>query len=389
MKLLIIGLEDFSQPRAWSGIPYFMLAGLRRAGLDLIAGYPIQSIVPKWQRGREWVFRAARKALGRGVPLWFARYTHANMQVVAAEIDRRVAQTQPDAVYAIVTPEVGLCQFRQPLIYTSDGTFAACDGYYDWFSNWQRESRQAARAAEQATLRKAAAVIYPSAWALESAAHDYGIARDKLHLIEYGANLPAEHVPPTVADVPISAPIGAAPLRLLFVAVEQHRKGLDTVLDAQDALIRAGVPTQVDIVGTSVTLPLRHPQLTTVHGFLRKGVPKQAAQLQALYAKAHLFCVPSRAEAYGIVFCEAMALGLPVIARATGGVPSIVQHGVNGLLLTQNATAEAYCEAIMSLIHQPQHYAAMRQAARHRYETVLNWDVFAARVRREGLGIKD
>ncbi|MCW1970575.1 MAG: glycosyltransferase family 4 protein [Anaerolineae bacterium] len=381
MKLLIIGLEDFSQPRAWSGIPYFMLAGLRRAKFELIAGYPIQTPVPKWQRGREWVFRAARKALGRGVPLWFARYTRANMQAVAAEIDRRVAQTQPDAVYAIVTPEVGLCQFRQPLIYTSDGTFAACDGYYDWFSNWQPAPRQAARAAEQATLRKAAAVIYPSAWALESAARDYGIARDKLHLIEYGANLPAEHVPANVADVPI-----AAPLRLLFVAVEQHRKGLDTVLDAQDALIRAGVPTQVDIVGTSVTLPVRHPQLTTVHGFLRKGVPDQAAQLQALYAKAHLFFVPSRAEAYGIVFCEAMALGLPVLARATGGVPSIVQHGVNGLLLPPDAPPTAYADAITNLIRQPQHYAAMRQAARRRYDEVLNWDTFAARVKALRIG---
>lgn len=389
MKLLIIGLEDFSQPRAWSGIPYFMLAGLRRAGFDLISGYPIQTAVPKWQRGREWVFRAARKAFGRGVPLWFARYTHANMQAVAVEIDRRVTQTQPDAVYAIVTPEVGLCQFRQPLIYTSDGTFAACDGYYDWFSNWQRGPRQAARAAEQATLRKAAAVIYPSAWALDSAARDYGITRDKLHLIEYGANLPAEHVPAHVADVPIGAPIGAAPLRLLFVAVEQHRKGLDTVLDAQDALIRAGVPTQVDIVGTAVTLPVRHPQLTTVHGFLRKGVPEQAAQLQALYAKAHLFCVPSRAEAYGIVFCEAMALGLPVIARATGGVPSIVQHGVNGLLLPPDAPPTAYADAIMGLIRQPQHYAAMRQAARRRYDEVLNWDTFAARVKALRIGVRD
>ena len=84
-----------------------------------------------------------------------------------------------------------------------------------------------------------------------------------------------------------------------------------------------------------------------------------------------------------------MALGLPVIARATGGVPSIVQHGVNGLLLPPNAAAEAYRDAIMGLIHQPKHYAAMRQAARQRYETVLNWDVFAARVRREGLGSKD
>jgi glycosyltransferase involved in cell wall biosynthesis len=120
---------------------------------------------------------------------------------------------------------------------------------------------------------------------------------------------------------------------------------------------------------------------------LSKSNTQQAERLRQIYAQAHLFFVPSRAEAYGIVYCEAAALGLPVLARATGGVETIVQNGKTGVLLPPTAPISDYRDTILSLLRPNQPataitpYTEMRQYARQRYEQVLNWDIFAQRVK--------
>lgn len=51
-----------------------------------------------------------------------------------------------------------------------------------------------------------------------------------------------------------------------------------------------------------------------------------------LYAKASVFALHSEEESQGIVFAEAMAAGLPIVATNVGGIPYVVHDGVNGLL---------------------------------------------------------
>ena len=49
-------------------------------------------------------------------------------------------------------------------------------------------------------------------------------------------------------------------------------------------------------------------------------------------ATSDIFVWPGTGEAYGIAYLEAQASGLPVVAQATAGVPTVVRHGVTGLL---------------------------------------------------------
>jgi glycosyltransferase involved in cell wall biosynthesis len=80
-------------------------------------------------------------------------------------------------------------------------------------------------------------------------------------------------------------------------------------------------------------------------------------------AAADMFVWPGTGEAYGMAFLEAQAAGLPVVAQATAGVPSVVRHGVTGLL-TPPAEASAFGAAVARLIRDAPLRQRLGEAAR-------------------------
>jgi glycosyltransferase involved in cell wall biosynthesis len=114
------------------------------------------------------------------------------------------------------------------------------------------------------------------------------------------------------------------------------------------------------------------------HGFLSKT--SDYTKLAGLFSRAAFLIVPSRQEAYGIVFGEASAFGTPSLATRTGGIPSVVQQGVNGFLFAPDATAAEYADKICQLWGNQPAYMAIRRSSHRRYLDVLNWTTWGDRV---------
>ena len=75
------------------------------------------------------------------------------------------------------------------------------------------------------------------------------------------------------------------------------------------------------------------------------GLPPGSAELEATFAAADVFVLPSVHEPFGIVALEAMARGIPLIASNVGGLPDFVEDGKNGMLFNPSASgglAEAF-----------------------------------------------
>jgi len=115
------------------------------------------------------------------------------------------------------------------------------------------------------------------------------------------------------------------PLRILTVCRLVERKRLDAAVDAVSTLrSEHGVRARHRIVGDG---PLRE---TVADWATRPWVEYRgyADDLQAEYDWADLFLLPSAHEAFGMVFCEALACGLPVVTSPWGGQTDIVTSAV-------------------------------------------------------------
>jgi glycosyltransferase involved in cell wall biosynthesis len=87
----------------------------------------------------------------------------------------------------------------------------------------------------------------------------------------------------------------------------------------------------------------------------------------AFMAMADVFAMPSIGEPFGLVFLEAMAMALPVVALRSGGAPEVVEHGVTGWL-SEPGDLEALRDHLLSLLRSPGEQCAMGSRGRRRLE---------------------
>ena len=85
------------------------------------------------------------------------------------------------------------------------------------------------------------------------------------------------------------------------------------------------------------------------------------------YARAWVMCLPSEAEAFGMVFVEALASGTPVVGPSTGGPASIIEPGIGITCEMTAASVADACRQAFELAQRPETVERCRSAAR-RYD---------------------
>lgn len=181
--------------------------------------------------------------------------------------------------------------------------------------------------------------------------------------------------------------LGEAPV-VVCVSRLVPRKGQDMLIRGL-AEIRRRVPgTVLMIVGGGPhrealeTLARRHG--VSEHVRFTGGVP--ADELPAHHALADVFAMPCRTrgagldvEGLGIVYLEASATGVPVVAGRSGGAPETVRDGETGLVVDGTDVA-AIAAAVGELLSDPQRAAAMGAAGRQWTLEHWQWPTRAARL---------
>lgn len=163
----------------------------------------------------------------------------------------------------------------------------------------------------------------------------------------------------------------------------------------QDMLIRALPSIRRRVDGAALVIVGSGPYLETLRESAREcdvaehvtftgAVP--AAELPGHYAMADVFAMPCRTrgagmdvEGLGIVFLEASATGVPVVAGQSGGAPEAVQHNRTGLVV-DGRSVDKVAGAVAELLADRDRAAAMGAAGRQWVTSQWHWDTLAARL---------
>lgn len=178
---------------------------------------------------------------------------------------------------------------------------------------------------------------------------------------------------------------------LLSVANLVPRKGLDLVLRAAalagehrdfDYIVIGRGPERERLGALS-----RELGLSERVRFLDR--PLEDEELAAAFVACDLFVLGSRTvlspagmEGFGVAYAEASYVGKPVVGGRSGGVPSVVEHGVTGWLVDPDAPSAVLDLAahLGRLLDEPNLRTRMGRAGRARARARFDWDLNARRV---------
>ena len=215
---------------------------------------------------------------------------------------------------------------------------------------------------EGRNVERADLVVVTSRYSADVAQREYGVPLDRLAVVPEPIDLEVwDDQFWRAPRRPRNAPV------VLSVARMYPRKRLSDLLHAA-AILRARVPgIQVRIVG-------RGPEWEAVarlHAALGLGDSVvllgdlTRERLAEEYVNASVFCLPSVQEGFGIVFLEAMAAELPVVACRIAAVPEVVLDATTGLLVGPRDPC-ALAEALERLILEPALARRLGQEGRRR-----------------------
>lgn len=214
-----------------------------------------------------------------------------------------------------------------------------------------------------------------------------------------GRDARLEHLPPGV-DVAVFRPdvdresvrrLHGLAGRRVIVCVSRlvPRKGQDVLIAALPR-IRAAVPDAALLLvghGPDISRLRRLADRLGVTEHVAFAGEAPLADLPMHYAAGDVFAMPCRTrrggldvEGLGMVYLEASAVGLPVVAGNSGGAPEAVRHGETGYVVDDPRSPDAVARPIVRLLRDDGLRARMGAAGRAWVEAEWSWDLLATRL---------
>ena len=221
---------------------------------------------------------------------------------------------------------------------------------------------------EQQNLQKACAVFVPSLYSAEKVCSLYHVPEKITHIIPLGNDYDQwqRYLNQTERKKKQEKII-------LCVARQYPRKGVADLIKAFAVLREKGSDYYLWIAGGGPQLAAN--RLITEESGLTKvvrffGDITDRLKLAALFKNSNLFCLPSYHETFGLVYLEAMASGLPVVAYRTTAIPEVVGEDT-GILVTPGDIPQL-AEAMHFLLENPNQSRKLAQAGKAKAEK-MTW----------------
>jgi len=374
MKLAYVTQYDSTNIINWSGLGYYIAQSLLENNILVEYIYPLKEKYSIFFKGKQYLYKYLfnKKYLRDREPVILKSY--------AQQIAKKLSGRSIDIVFSPGTIPIAYLECKQPIVFWTDSTFA---GMIDFYPNWSNLSKKTiwnGNTMERFALNRCSLAIYSSEWAAQTAINYYKIDPSKIKVIPFGANIECNR---NLEDIKEMVNLRSSnKCKLLFLGVDWLRKGGDVALKVAEELNKSGLETELTIIGCKPILNKPLPNFVKTLGFISKKTEKGKSEINSLLAKSHFLIVPSRAEAFGVVFCEANSFGVPCLSTNVGGIPTVIKDGLNGKTFSKDANIDEYCKYISNLFLNYSHYKKLALSSFNEYQNRLNWSVAGEAVKK-------
>ena len=363
-KIIYLTSRNAKDRREWSGTLFYMAKSLEKNSGEVIYVGPYSPkilvfILRVFRKFIEIVFRKK----------YNINYNYLLVLAYKLHFTSIIKKEKPEIVFApSASGEMSLLKLDCPIVYLGDITFELLIDNYPNFTNLIKLNLWEANIIERKTYNNAAALVFSSEWAINSAKNFYGIPDYKNILIPYGANMDVIPKREEVINKKIEDKV-----KILFLGVDWIRKGGDIVYNAFIELLNNDVKAELLVVGCTPPDSYKHENIKVIP-FLNKNKEGDFKVLYKILLDTNFLFVPSRSDCTPIAFCEANAFGIPVITSDVGGITSVIKNEINGYTFPLSTDPKKYADIITSFYKKITNYNELVISSRNYYESNLNWD---------------
>lgn len=360
-SILVLVRDDASSTKTWSGIPFHIIRILRDYGHEVEVldnlGFP---------RSFYWRFRNyAGKLFPSLLPKY---YSEISSKYYGEKVNKFLAKSTKSYDFILVVDFLeGILNVDTsiPILVYRDASYALLNKlHYPGFESFDEKALRLLLDLESKCLKKVDKMLLTSDWAIKETKSFYPeIKGDKFFCQPFSSQL---YPPPEKSEWKLRRIDEQSSVKFLFVGRDWKRKGGDDTISIITELHRMGVNVHLTVVGYKLK-PNNLPFSCDVIENLDVSLDSDFERLKNLYLCSHFFILPTKVEAFGIVFSEAMSLGLPVVTRSVCATPEILHDRVEGFLIKEGQSFYSVAQNLAELIKDQPRYEEMQKNASKRF----------------------
>jgi len=208
------------------------------------------------------------------------------------------------------------------------------------------------------------AIFTMSKWLAEFLKEQDHIEKGKVHFVGGGCNM-------NIHKIESSRKKGN---KFLFVGVDWIRKNGPIVVEAFEKLNIKYPNIELYIAGPKKLNPFNNPNIHFLGNLDHDS-------LADYFNLCDYFVMPSKFEAYGLVFAEALIFGLPCIGRDAFAMPEFIEDRKNGILVKEETVDEIY-QSMEELYENSESYKDYVFQRREDYIDEYSWDKVSMRIKK-------
>ncbi|PZE65402.1 glycosyltransferase family 4 protein [Curtobacterium sp. MCBD17_021] len=359
VRVVLVADGDPADVRTNSGLPEGILSGLRaRSDVEIVG---LVDSTP----GQLWRYIAAALSFRFDRQQWRNVYRKGRMMRALRSRTRDRALARVPGEFVSVQIGNTYAPSTSPYAVVIDGTASLSQKWEGWAL--PKRELDARIRAERLQFDRARTVFVLGDQVRTEVINAYGQPAAKVITLGGGARRSTE----TKSRKAPKAALRDGLKTILFVGVDFERKGGDVLLSAFRRL-RESDTVELIIAGCAPRAP--EPGVRYV------GFVSERPSMDRLYQDAHVFCLPSRFEPFGLVVHEAMAFAVPCVVSDRGALPGLVLDGEAGVIVPveDDAALEA---ALRTLVRDESRRAELGKRGQLA-AAGSSWDVVADRLRR-------